>query len=614
MNFRIVARLLGVVCLLMGGTMLFSLPWAWPGLGLRHAPHIAHSGTFEAGGFFALLWSVLVCFVAGGGLYLFGRSGTGRLYRKEAMAVVGLSWVAATLLGGIPYWLAAVQLGPSVRLGADHDQVWQRMESWMGGYTWRAIGPLSDAEWRLVEALLESGGRGMSPEAVDALDGLQARQVFEQLATRDPWGELLLGPGDPGPTDRLAHYRLRFLRMSLVDSWFEAQSGFSTTGATVITDLEDTTVVPHCILFWRSSTHFLGGLGIIVLFVAILGQGSIGKILMVNEVTGPSQEIVQARTQHAAWSFAGIYLGLNVTLSLLLKLAGMSWFDALCHAFGTMATGGFSTYNQSLAFFQSPSIEAIIMVFMLLAGTNFSLLYFLFLRRSPRLLQDVEFRTYLLLVTIACLVVVLTGMYRGDFPSWTSAFRYGSFQVLSIVTTTGFVTQDFDSWNSFSRGLLLALMFVGGCAGSTGGGMKVVRHVLFAKILRLEIENAFRPTVVRPLRLDGKSLPDQSLRHSILVYFAFVFAIFFAAWLFVVAAEPESTWYDNADQKLIDSAGAVAATLNNIGPGLGTVGATENYSHFSWYSKLLFTWLMMVGRVEVFVILCLFVPRFWRAR
>jgi trk system potassium uptake protein TrkH len=188
------------------------------------------------------------------------------------------------------------------------------------------------------------------------------------------------------------------------------------------------------------------------------------------------------------------------------------------------------------------------------------------------------------------------------------------FQVVAIITTTGFGTHDFDQWSSFGRGVLFLLMFVGGCAGSTGGGLKVIRHILFLKIMRLEIEQAFHPTVVRPLRLGGKSVDDPDLRKNILVYFGLILVIFVFSWIFVVAVEPDATWGTNIEHKLIDSASGVASTLNNIGPGLGTVGATQNYGHFSPLSKFLFVWLMMIGRIEIFAILVLFMPSFWRNR
>jgi trk system potassium uptake protein TrkH len=195
-----------------------------------------------------------------------------------------------------------------------------------------------------------------------------------------------------------------------------------------------------------------------------------------------------------------------------------------------------------------------------------------------------------------------------------SAIRYGLFQVVSIMTTTGYGTHDFDQWNHLGRCLLLVLMFVGGCAGSTGGGMKVIRWVLLAKILGLELEHAHHPRVVRPLRLGDTVLEDTEMLKNILLYFVVIGVLFVFSWIFVVAVEPDSTWAGKDQHKLIDSASAVAATLNNIGPGLGTVGATQNYGHFGACSKLLFTFLMMLGRVEVFAILVLILPRFWRDR
>ena len=417
--------------------------------------------------------------------------------------------------------------------------------------------------------------------------------------------------------------------MTPADWLFESQSGFSTTGATVLTELEKPELVPRCILFWRSSTHFLGGLGIIVLFVAVLGQGSAGKTLMRAEMPGPSKEGSQARMQHTALWFAGIYFALNIVLTIILLVEGMSLYDALCHAFGTMATGGFSTHNESLGWFDmngdnGPLIEMTIVVFMILAGTNFALLYVLVLPKLGlkekffRFFGDVEFRVYIAIILGVTAMVCLFGLLlNNDFSDLPSAIRYGLFQVVSILTTTGYGTRDFDGWNSFGRGVLFLLMFVGGCAGSTGGGMKVIRHILFLKIMRLEVEQAFHPNVVRPLRLGGKAIDDKDLRRNIMVYFGLILVIFVFSWMALVTIEPDSTWTLNgqpASNKLIDSASGIAATLNNIGPGLGIVGATKNYAHFTFASKLLFTWLMMLGRLEIFVILVLFMPSFWRSR
>ena len=515
MNLRLLAKLLSTVCLLIAATMAFSLPWAFPASG------------FEKGGFFGLIGSIVVTLAVALAMRHYGQNAKVQLFRKEAMAVVGLSWVLATILGAMPYIFSGTQ-----------------------------------------------------------------RSATE--------------------------------KMNVADALFESQSGFSTTGATVITDLETPELVPRCILFWRSSTHFLGGLGIIVLFVVVLGQGSAGKALMRAEMPGPTKEGALERMQHTAWLFAGIYCGLNLLLTVIFLFENMSLFDAICHAFGTMATGGFSTYNLSLGHFATrpelyngPLIEYTVIVFMILAGTNFALLYFLMIGQPKKLFADVEWRIYMAVILGVTALIVATGVPTGTFDGVMSGIRYGLFQVVSIVTTTGFGTHDFDGWNSVGRGVLFLLMFVGGCAGSTGGGMKVIRHILFLKILRLEVEQAFHPTVVRPLRLGGQPIEAQELRKNILVYFGLILAIFVFSWMLLVIIEPDATWRkgtNSIDHKLIDSATGIASTLNNIGPGLGTIGATQNYAHFTPTAKILFTWLMMVGRLEIFAVLVLFVPSFWRDR
>ncbi len=542
MKFRLLAKLLSHITFLIAATMAFSLPWAWPRLN--------GGEKFETGGFWGLVLSIGISCGVGFVLMHFGRKATGHLYRKEAMAIVGLSWVLATVLGALPYALSG---------------------------TYRA----------------------------------GARDADGQVVGTEP--------------------------MNPADWLFESQSGFSTTGATVLTNVESNVLVPRCILFWRSSSHFLGGLGIIVLFVAILGQGSAGKALMRSEMPGPSKEGSQARMQHTALVFAWIYCGLNAVLTIVLVLCGLSWFDSLCHAFGTLATGGFSTYNNSVGHFatvigpnRALAAEIAIIVFMILAGSNFTLLYFLAIRKPGKLLRDVEWRTYLMILLGVTVLVVVFGYvhrdqhfyYEGDlWRSLTSGLRQSLFQVVSIMTTTGYGSEaDFDQWNSFGRGVLFLVMFIGGCAGSTGGGLKVIRHILFLKILRLELEKAYHPTVVRPLRLGGQPVDDQDLRHNILVYFGLILLIFVFSWMALVTVEPDATWgrggtgQESVEHKLIDSASGIAATLNNIGPGLGTVGAKQNYAHFSPAAKLLFTVLMMIGRLEIFAIVVLFLPGFWRSR
>ena len=617
MNLRLVSKLLGIISMLIGGTMLFSLPWAFPALGRRNHLDVVHAHGFEQAGFTALFVSMAICFALAGMLIRWGRRDAGPLFRKEAMAVVGLSWVLATVLGAMPFYLSGTGRGPAVRLtpGSPVPQVLRSSGVWW--QSWHSKQSLDTQQVAVIQALLDAGGRGLSAKDLQAdANVTEAVPLLDRLAGGDPdWAYALQFPEDGAAAgSRKASCRIRTIRMSFVDALFESQSGFSTTGATVISDLEDPVLVPHCILFWRSSTHFLGGLGIIVLFVAILGQGSAGKALMRAEMPGPSKEGTETRMQHTAWLFAAIYCALNIVLTGMLWAQGLSLFDSLCHAFGTMATGGFSTYNISVGKFDSPMVDYTIVVFMIMAGTNFALLHALILRNPGKLLADIEWRTYMSVMLVVTALVLAIGYGLGDFLGIRNGLRYALFQVVSIMTTTGYGTNDFDVWNDFARGILLLLMFVGGCAGSTGGGMKVIRHILFFKVLRIETEHAYHPRVVRTLRLGGQVIDHPDLRKNILIYFCLVLAIFVLSWMMLVTIEPTSTWGSAADNKLIDSASAIAATLNNIGPGLGTVGATQNYGHFNALSKLLFIWLMMLGRLEIFTILVLMFPSFWRER
>ena len=623
MNFQLLSKLLGILTLLMGCFMLFSLIWADPGIGKHTYPlPILNTNRPEANGVWGLIYSAIICWGLGGLMFWYGRGGESKIYRKEAMAVVGLSWVLATVLGALPYVLSGTSRGPSIRAFDNSPTVLVASSRWKFWSTWEAAPPISENQLKVIQAVADATARGISRRTLVQQTGLpDAPQIYRDLQQDFPWSKWMAAPGeDPdAPADRASNYRLNWVGMGLVDSMFEAQSGFSTTGATVICDLEDPHLVPHSILFWRASTHFLGGLGIIVLFVVLLGQGSAGKALMRAEMPGPTQESSNARMQHTAWLFAAMYVGLNIVLALILKLLGMSMFDAICHSFATMATGGFSTYNASLGHFISESangqaIEYVVILFMILAGTNFTLLFLVLIGHPLRLIRDLEFRTYGLIILLSTAAIMLFGIRSGDsdFASWESSFRNGLFQVVAILTTTGYGTADFDQWNNFSRAWLLMLMFIGGCAGSTGGGMKVIRHILFVKILRMEVEGSFQPKEVRLLKLGGKATDDQTLRHSILVYFSLIGMLFVFGFLFVMTFEPDVTWGINPSNKMIDSASAVTATLNNIGPGLGVVGSTQNYSNFSVLSKWLFIWLMMLGRLEIFPILVLFAPRFWR--
>lgn len=518
MDRSLICRLLGLICLLLAAAMAVSLPWTLPWFG-----EVDH---FDLRAFLGLGASIAISLLVGGVFLWVGRGSRGRrLYRREAIAVVGLSWLLATVLGALPFWLSKTCHG------------------------------------------------------------------------RDEAGKPAL--------------------MTVSDGLFESASGFSGTGATTLTDLEDPELVPRAVLFWRSETHFLGGLGIMVLFVAILGLGSAGKALMLTEMPGPSQETSHTTTQRTAWAFAFIFIGLTVVLSVLLLVQGMSLFDSLCHAFGAIATGGFSTYNNSVEHFHDMSIEMTLTAFMIIACTNFTLLYFVVVLQPGKLIADAEFRVYLAILFTVAALVMIAGLHAGDFANFTDAFRYGLFQVVSIMTNTGFGTHNFDQWNSFGRAILVLLMFVGGCAGSTSCSIKVIRHLLFFKIFRLEMERVYRPNVVRHVRVGGKSVEAPDLRKDVLAYFCAVLLLFLVAWLALVTIEPDETWTamgHSSREKLVDCASAVAATLNGVGPGLGVVGESETYAHFHAWSKFILTWMMLLGRLEIFALVVLFDPRFWRSQ
>ncbi len=435
-------------------------------------------------------------------------------------------------------------------------------------------------------------------------------------------------------------YRLPGVELSIPDAIFESVSGFTTTGASILTQLEvpdgisdceaaanqgTIAYIPRSVLFWRSFTHWLGGMGIIVLFVAILGQlGAGGKALMRREVPGPIADSVRPRIRETAMLMWTIYLTFTVLMTIVLCLQNMTVFDSLCHTFGTLATGGFSTRNSSVGAFNSVGIELTITLFMIAAGTNFNLYYLLLRspdRRSSRpafqmsvFLKDPEFRAYLCIISLATLGLAALLFANRTYGSVQESLRHSLFNVVAVMTTTGFGTEDFAKWPEFTRAILLLLMFVGGCSGSTGGGIKVIRFLVLWQVLKLEAEHAFRPNLVQPLRIAGSRV-DNSVGRDVLTYFCLITIIFSVSWAGLIALEPGDQWQgETTAEKLTDCASAVAATLNNIGPGLGICGPHGNYTAFSEGSKLLLTVLMLLGRLELFAIIVLFVPGFWKAQ
>ena len=391
---------------------------------------------------------------------------------------------------------------------------------------------------------------------------------------------------------------------------FESISGFTTTGASIFPEPE---ALPRAILFWRSLTHWLGGMGIIVLFVAILGgEGSGGKRMVGSEVPGPQDESLRPRIRSAALLLWQIYVVISLAEIGCLMLQGMNIFESLCHTFGTMATGGFSTLNASIGQYNNLGIEITIIVFMLLAGTSFNLYAILLVGNWRKVVGNRELQVYLLLLLVSVALLATDILLNGP-AGYTpgKALRDSGFQAVSIMTTTGYGSADFNTWPDFSRWLLLLLMFVGGCAGSTGGGMKVIRIILFVKIVFIEIASVFRPRAVRTLKI-GQKVLDENLRRNITAYIGIVLIMFLVSTLVLLVLQNDSCVAPGEDIDLETAFSSVAATMNNIGPGLNMVGPTKNYAFFSTPAKVFLSFLMILGRLEIMVVLCLFLPSFWR--
>ncbi len=384
------------------------------------------------------------------------------------------------------------------------------------------------------------------------------------------------------------------------DAFFEAVSGFTTTGATILPEIEERLNAP--LHLWRLLTHWLGGLGIVVLFVALfpaLGVG--GKHLFFTEAPGPSTEGLAPRIKQTASVLWRVYAALTALEVALLMLAGMDWFEALGHAFSTMGTGGFSTRNASIAAFDSMPIEAVITVFMVIAGSNFGLFYEAIQGGIKVFLQNTEFRVYLgvfLLVSLVIAIDIHGTVHEGVVDAW----RYASFQTATVMTTTGFGTDDFDKWPVFSQTLLVTLYFFGGSAGSTAGGIKVVRVVIIFKAITREIRRGFRPALVAPVRLGNFVVPQGTVGEAMATGMVFILTVGVGAVL-VALLDPVD---------LTTAFMASLACVANVGPGLAMVGPTENYAFFSAGTKIVLSIAMLLGRLEFFALLALFVPSFWR--
>ncbi len=392
-------------------------------------------------------------------------------------------------------------------------------------------------------------------------------------------------------------YRLSGYFSTFIDAFFETMSGFTTTGASVLTNIE---ALPHGLLLWRSLTQWLGGMGIIVLTIAILPFLGVGGMQIFKaESPGPTMDKLTPRIAETAKLLWGIYVGITLLEVLLLKLCGMGLFDAVCHSLATMATGGFSPRNGSVADYNSPYINMVITVFMLIAGTNFALHHAVLTGNIKTYFRNHEFRWYMGIFAFSCLALLWNSW--GVFDSIGQALNHITFMVASILTTTGFATHDYMLWPVASQLIFLGLMLIGGCAGSTGGGMKVMRVAILIKYAHREILKLVHPNAVISIKWQ-KNAVSADVLNAIVGFFIFYMMILIGGTIYL----------SFLDLDLTTSLSAVIACMSNIGPGLASVGPTGNFAHIPASGKLVLSLLMLVGRLEIYTVIIVFAPAFWR--
>jgi trk system potassium uptake protein TrkH len=390
---------------------------------------------------------------------------------------------------------------------------------------------------------------------------------------------------------------------SVTDAFFEMMSGYTTSGATILTDIE---VVPHGLLFWRSQTHLLGGMGFLTLTVIFLPQG-VGGFRIFRAESSPGQVITREkfrpRNKDTMIWLWWIYLGLNVLLVLMLWLGGMSLFDSLCHAFGTVSTSGYSPKNASIGHYNSAYVDWVITLFMFLGGITF-MLYYQVMRKDFRSLRiNTEFRWYVGFVVIFCAVVSAVLWRSGTYGTFFDSLRYGSFQVVSLLTTTGFTTADYEQWPQAAQMFLFTVCFIGACAGSTTSGIKVIHYVLISKFMVTTIKKLFfQPMAVKAIKVNGTSVHPQIVQLAICYFIVNIFLVLFGG-CFMVLVD---------DMDFLTAMSSVIATLMNIGPGFGGVGPSENYAFVSDAGKWFLSYNMLIGRLEMFSALVVFYPSFWK--
>lgn len=384
-----------------------------------------------------------------------------------------------------------------------------------------------------------------------------------------------------------------------ISAFFESMSGLTTTGATAIADLE---VIPKSILFWRSLTHWIGGIGIIVLFVALLPQIAGGAVYLFNaEVTGFTNSRILPRIRSTAIALFYIYILMTIILTGILVGCGMTEFDAVNHAFSAVATGGFSTYNSSVGYFDSVAVEIFIGLFMLLAGGNFALYYQVSQSGIKALWRDLEFKVYIAVAVVITALITANIVYVNGF-SWAEGLRYAFFQVASFASTTGYVSYNYDEWPSFSK-LMLAVMFLtGGCAGSTAGGIKICRFIVLVKTVFAELRRTLHPQMLLTVYYDKKVLPISTIVNISRFFFMYILVIVVLSFALATTGLPVE-----------ECIFGVASCISSVGPGFGSIGAVGNYAHIAPFGKIVLSIAMLLGRLEIFTVLALLRSEYWRS-
>jgi len=392
--------------------------------------------------------------------------------------------------------------------------------------------------------------------------------------------------------------------ISLSEAIFESTSGFTTTGATIFNDIES---LSYGTLFWRSLTQWIGGMGIIVFTVAIFPLLGIGGVeLFVAESPGPQSDKIHPRIKEVAKRLWLIYVGLTVFLGLILWFFGeMSVFDAINHAMTTMSTGGFSTKNDSIAHFSSVWVQYPILIFMFIGGMNYTIIYTLFKGRFRKAWMSDELRFYLLLVSIL-IIGITTFVYNTTGASFELAFREVAFQIVSIVTTTGYVTADYTAWHNSITMIFFMLLFLGACAGSTSGGIKMIRHLVFLKNSILEFKRLLHPAAFIRLKVDENVVSGRIITHILVFLLCYLI-------LFILGTVVMTLILDGDPTPFLSSIGSTATCIGNVGPAIGSVGPVDNFAHIPPAGKIFLSFLMIVGRLEVFTILIILTPYFWKS-